>query len=105
MYAVFYGSIYDAAKDAFQISKSKTLLDSLHLLVLEDSVPVPRVPSTLLPVGPCEHGVVAQWSICSPDIMFFHEQCRDTLLQVSLIAATAKFDLRKPTVIVVFVVF
>ena len=104
-YAVCYESIFNAAKDAFQCSKSKQLFETLKSLHLENSVPVPGVPTTLLPVGPCEHGVVSKWSMCSPDIMVFHEECRDVLLQVSLIAATATFDLSKPTVIVVFVVF
>ncbi len=104
-----YESIFEAAKNVLAISKSKQngqLLESLHLLVLDESVPVPGVANSLLPVGPIEHGVVAQWSICSSDIMFFHEQCRDTLLQASLIAATAKFELSKPSVnVVVIVVF
>ena len=104
-YKVIYESIFDSAKLLFPNLKSKTLLESLHLLELEKSVPVPGVHTTLLPVGPCEHGVVSQLSMSRPDIMFLHEQCRNTLLQVSLIAATAKFDLSKPSVIVVFIVF
>jgi hypothetical protein len=104
-YKVIYESIYDSAKLLFPNLKSKTLLESLHLLELEKSVPVPGVHTTLLPVGPCEHGVVSQLSMCRPDIMFLHSQCRDTLLQVTLIAASAKFDLSKPSVIVVFIVF
>ena len=104
-YKVIYESIFDSAKLLFPNLKSKTLLESLHLLELEKSVPVPGVHTTLLPVGPCEHGVVSQLSMCRPDIMFLHSQCRDTLLQVTLIAASAKFDLSKPSVSVVFIVF